>query len=528
MKKYYFIFIISLSLAQYPLHFSVVKEKQLNRFDEIANEGLKSNSIVDIRIIDEEYLLFSTANGLSYAEINSIQNIINFGHFNSDSMIMPRGGIPALIVKNNIIALSGLIDTLAVTGEELMGTGISYSLDTGEEWTYLPQPIDDIPSEGKMHTIIWGEQEINAVSITTEINNITYDIAIHNDFIYTASWAGGLRRYGPMQSENKFWKIIPLPMDDQGWLECGQIDTDIYEVNPNDPDNQGNHNHKGFSVYIHDQTIWVGTANGINKGTFNGNCISWEHYRNDWNNITGDWVIGFHEQNLDNNNRLWAITWASEGANEKHGLSYTDDRGNIWNTTFPSNNAEKIYNLFSSGDSIWAAAESGLYLSLDGKYWEKYSRAIDSITNEELLVESVLSVSYHNSWLWIGTEDGISIIDSDTQKNTIHRYWEKEEDIFSAYPNPFFINSNNIVNGVGHVRFRYSNPNQFSSTINIFDFSMNKVIELNNANITNIQNEEEIIWNGKNEYGLQVSNGTYFCRLSLSNKYYWTKLAVIN
>ena len=40
--------------------------------------------------------------------------------------------------------------------------------------------------------------------------------------------------------------------------------------------------------------------------------------------------------------------------------------------------------------------------------------------------------------------------------------------------------------------------------------------------------ENEIIWDGKNEYGKKVANGVYFCRLSLGGKYYWTKLAVIN
>jgi hypothetical protein len=41
-------------------------------------------------------------------------------------------------------------------------------------------------------------------------------------------------------------------------------------------------------------------------------------------------------------------------------------------------------------------------------------------------------------------------------------------------------------------------------------------------------NESEVIWNGRNEYGDQVANGVYFCRLSLNGEYYWTKLAVVN
>ena len=81
--------------------------------------------------------------------------------------------------------------------------------------------------------------------------------------------------------------------------------------------------------------------------------------------------------------------------------------------------------------------------------------------------------------------------------------------------------------GDGHVRFTYSNPENYSGTINIFDFSMDKVIQLNNPHLVN-NNESEVIWNGRNEYGDQVANGVYFCRLSLNGKYYWTKLAVVN
>ena len=104
-----------------------------------------------------------------------------------------------MAVKDNIIAISGIIDTTTmVTGKEFMGTGISYSIDEGENWLYIPQPIDNIPETGKYQTISWGDQNISALAVTTEINNISYDLAIDGDYIYAASWAGGLRRYGPL------------------------------------------------------------------------------------------------------------------------------------------------------------------------------------------------------------------------------------------------------------------------------------------------------------------------------------------
>ena len=99
--------------------------------------------------------------------------------------------------------------------------------------------------------------------------------------------------------------------------------------------------------------------------------------------------------------------------------------------------------------------------------------------------------------------------------------------MLSAYPNPFLINDYNQVGDDGHVRLIYSNPKNDKSNIDIFDFAMDRVVQLNNSHMVN-NTESEVIWNGKNEYGVKVANGVYFCRLSLNKKYYWTKLAVVN
>ena len=527
--------IISVLLSQLPINYKLSTNNTLNRYESITKHGLNSNSIVDIRPIDESYLLLSTANGLNYAYIYDLHSdSVNFASFIRDSVSLPMGGIPALAVMDSVIVLSGLKDTTAVTGEELMGTGISYSIDGGENWAYLPQPKDAIPSSGVYHTILWGLQEISILAVTTEINNISYDLAIDENYIYAASWAGGLRRYGPFYKEQQSWEIIPLPMDKDTNLICDQIDLDTYELNPNDPVNGGNHNHKGFSVYLMNDTIWAGTANGINKGIIGTDCINWvQHYTSSKDYISGNWIIGFTHQEFETFTRLWAITWATENP-ETHALSYTDNSGEQWHITSPSGSSEKIYNIHTNGNRIWAASESGLYISHDGNHWEKYSRPFDDNTGEELITTPVLSIYYGaNDWLWLGTADGIAISDNHGLNWTIHRFWmptniKDKEKIFFAYPNPFLINDYNQVKNEGHMRFVYSNPNQYSSKIDVFDFAMDKVIHLHNSNQVNLDGENEIIWNGHNEYGEKVNNGVYFCRLNLNGKYYWTKLAVIN
>ena len=257
------------------------------------------------------------------------------------------------------------------------------------------------------------------------------------------------------------------------------------------------------------------------------------HYTSWLNNISGNWVIGFTHQDFADFTRLWAITWSADTQGEFSALSYTEDGGESWDTVQPSGYTEKIYNLYGDPNRIWAASESGLYVSEDGKHWEKYLRPVDKNSGEELIAEAVMSTyfSENNNWLLVGTGDGIAISDDDGINWTVHRFWESnvyknEKKMFSAYPNPFFINDYNQVSSDGHVRFVYSNPENIAGSIDIFDFAMDRVIQLSGAHLIN--DESELIWNGRNDYNDKVANGVYFCRLSLNGNYYWTKLAVVN
>ena len=558
--KYSILVFISCLFTQTPVEYQLGGNKKLGRYEHNSIKGqLANNAVIDIKTSGDSLYFFGTGNGLSYADILS-DGTIDFGYFSISNM--PRGGNPALAVSGNIIAVSGVIDTAVAMGIEPKGTGISYSTDRGENWDYLPQPVDsdtvyfenynlnecinndydwDSQSEtcfsNKNWTIPWGGQEIKSLLVSSEVDNVSYDLAVYNGFIYAASWAGGIRRYpvGLLEGDEvRKWEVIPLPGDNDLDLYCGQIDSSYY-LNPRDPGDGGSHNHKGFSVYVDENTVWAGTAAGINKGVINGDCIDWVgHYTSLMNNISGDWVIGFTQQKFADFNRLWAITWAAGNEDEYSALSYTDDGGESWETTQPAGFTEKIYNLYGNSTRIWASSESGLYVSENGEHWEKYLRPIDASTGEELLTESVMSSYYSENlgWLWVGTGDGIGISDDEGINWLVHRFWEStvtedEKNMFSAYPNPFLINDYSQVGGDGHVRFRYSNPGNDNSSIDIFDFAMDRVTQLGTSHLVD-NNESEVIWNGRNEYGDQVANGVYFCRLSLNGKYYWTKLAVVN
>ena len=521
------IFLFGFLHAQIPMEYELFTNSNLNRNIMNLDTIFASNSIMDIRSLNDEILFLGTGAGLSFANISSTL-AFEYGHFTSSNL--PKGGNPALVVDNGLITFSGVLDTLVSTGYESKGTGLAYSLNDGEDWIYLSQSVDPVPNldANGFQTISWGNQQISALSVTTNINNVSYDIAVGNQYIYTANWAGGLRRYNHFPTPGiKNWEIIPLPRDDDLDLYCGNIDIAEYEINPKDPGDGGNHNHKGFGVYLIEDTLWVGTAAGINKGVILGdNCINWiRHYQSGWDNISGNWVIGFTHQELNGFNRIWAITWATQYP-ETNALSYSNNGGSSWNIVNPlGNEPGKVYNLNVYGNRIWASTEKGLYYSEDGEHWEKHGQLIDLSTGEEILSESVFSTYFSQSLqtLYVGTGDGLAIINE--SMSNITRFWESPNP-FSAYPNPFLINDHNQFDNDGHMRFIFLNPNNSHGVIDIYDFAMDRVIQLDDSHL--IGDESEIIWNGRNEYGNKISNGVYFCRLSLNGQRFWTKLAVIN
>ena len=141
----------------------------------------------------------------------------------------------------------------------------------------MPQPIDNqLDIE-----VPFGEGYFWQLPVTVPQANVTYDASISGKYLYVASWAGGLRRYDLSINLRKP-QNVPMPMDWQSQLSTCQdsayIDTvskitgesipvlKDYYLNPRDPGDGGNHNHKAFSVLAYDDRIWVGTANGINKG----------------------------------------------------------------------------------------------------------------------------------------------------------------------------------------------------------------------------------------------------------------------
>ena len=138
-----------------------------------------------------------------------------------------------------------------------------------------------------------------------------------------------------------------------------------FYLNPRDPADGGIITIRHFQL-LHDRTVWVGTANGINKGKIvreqiSGeafDCIQWEHFSFPNNNLSGNFVVALHRQiNSSGSETIWAATLPADREGERRGLSYSRDGGLSWNKTLLD---ERIYNITSNQDIVLASSESEL------------------------------------------------------------------------------------------------------------------------------------------------------------------------
>ena len=523
--------------------------------DTFLSQGLISNIVAEVKLMGDSLTWFGTGQGLALFDGNKTYH----HHSTSDTLtdgqitkLVPVGGIPAVTIMGDIMAVAYSGDN----GTIQVGYGLTLTYNTqavsdtsGIDWKYLQQPMDNEADTLRP----FGEGFFRCLPVTVPEANVTYDAFLYGDYLWTASWAGGLRRYN-LNDGN--WEIVPLPLDDQEFLslctgfdetdDLGRAILPEYYLNPRDPADGGNHNHKAFSVLVNEDTVWVGTANGINRGiminewreTSPGNfqlfdCIEWKHYSYPNDNLSGNFVVGLAKQVWNGQTTVWAATMNADTEGEIRGLSYTRDGGLTWESTLLG---ERVYNVVAKDSIVLASTQSGLWKSFDGQNWAVYKPAVDTtfMSQEQILTDIVYTSSFDNRdsipRLWIGTSNGAAL--SSNIQGSSWTIFQTEYDSmdFYAYPNPFSPLNHNQLGGEGYVRFHTGTIINTQIELDIYNFAMEKVYHYNfDLNTYN----GSLKWNGRNNNGVLVDNGVYFIRMKYSpsvNKspqYFWDKLIVV-
>ncbi len=401
------------------------------------------------------------------------------------------------------------------------GSGLKYSTDNGNTWTSIPQPTD--PEDDTLLTYGVNDgihsPKIRALAVTVAVQNLVYDIAFTPGTVWIASYAGGLRKSTDM---GKTWQRVLLPSDELNSIS--PEDTLNYYLSPVggklSPDSLGgnNLNHRVFSVVaVNDSTLYVGTADGINKSTDSG--VSWTKFnnQNQTNPISGNFVVALGYDQF--NNSVWAATWKAEGSTESYGVSYTTDGGQNWKTTL---DGEKVHNFGFWNDYVIAPSDDGAFMTNNGgSSWLLPGSVTDSRTGLSIKTNIYYAAAIFENYVWLGTADGMARLSHSGGVQMWNGDWNiylSSQKLSSAssgtyaYPNPFNPRTDIL-------KIKYSTNGQSEPvTIRIFDFGMHYVRTV----IQNAQRGDPVhsaddgvidYWDGKDESGSIVPNGVYFYRV---------------
>jgi photosystem II stability/assembly factor-like uncharacterized protein len=456
--------------------------------------GLRSNSVTDI-VIHNDQIWLGTGKGLARSNDGG-QTWVTYTTADG----LPRGGVSAIAIRDDIIWVATAFDSLTKdAGELTTGGGLAYSLDDGTTWTRIPQPGP------------------------TPVQNVTFDIALRNDEVWITSFGGGLQR-----SFNRGQNLEVVPPDSFFF------------------DPLCNLNHRVFSIINANDALWVGSAGGINKSIDGG--AKWTNipHQKQAMPISGNFVVAIASQNYLDREIIWAATievhdstqqgcqflQSPGSADQFRGVSISEDGGYSWRTTLPGEFAHN----FAFDDSVaYVVTDHGLFKSLDfGRSWVKFPPIIDSVGDQRSLTEEYFAVGVTSDHvLWVGGPDGVASTDDNGITWKIHRGTvtptQDGQPRTFAYPNPFSPSRHNHIGGDGYVRFRYMTTSPTVLTIKVYNFAMEFVTDVIRGKSIPTPGSYDEIWNGRNARGEIVANGVYFYRLDLTGQgSFWGKIIILD
>ena len=494
-----------------------------------VHSGLIGSSISDIAGSGDT-LFLGSGHGLG-ATFDNGESFIGFSRRYSS---LGQGGVSALEVYGDTIWVAMGFDTTTAFGNLKAGGGISRSVDAGASWTWLGQPMDSLQmvvTDGDTSYKKYSEMDLMGTSIltvdvVTEVQNITYDLSFDGTRLWATSFGGGLRVSYDLGDT---WNRVMLPWDDLDRLDSTVIQNLATEIQ-DDPEYYAldplvHFNHIAFAVKSWGDTVWVGTSAGINHSVDGG--TSWDHYTFYNSNISGNWVIALNRQQLeDGSERIWAST-ITTGAGDATGISFYDPQVGTWRAPFLGS---RIWNIGSDANNIYAATDQGLWKSKDGLHFIALPNFHHADYSEVIYSDAVYAVLVNEDGaVWVGTGDGLAVSYNEGLSWNISKARpDDDSEKYFAYPNPFTPRYDKVLNGQGNLIIRLEADAGDNLSITVYDFNMHRVKEVLTDVETPFSGAQERTWNGRNEAGYLVANGTYFILIEIESKLHWTKVMVIN
>ncbi len=477
-----------------------------NYFAKILSSNPKSNSILDIITIGDTVWL-GTSRGVSVSfdrgeNWDNFYGTTSFGTDNVSAIGYYKGTLWAATAKT----------VEGVAGEDVAaGTGLKYTTDNGLTWNVIPQPVDNNNDTVE----VYGINNIPALPVTVPEQNLSFDIAFTPGTIWITSFAGGLRKSTDM---GQSWQRVVLPPDD---LDSINPDSTLdFCLSPAAGSfcGEGNLNHRAFSVIsTDDSTLYVGTADGINKtSNANDEFPSWVkfNHQNQQVSISGNFItaLGYNHST----GTIWASTWRAEGQTEFYGISSSTNSGSSWYTFLKD---ERTHNFGFKNSDVIVLTDNGAFRSSNqGSSWILPNNIVDEESGVALITPVFYSAASEGNTVWLGSDDGLArLIETSFWNGTWKIYFASEplrtDRETYAYPNPFSPRQEQL-------KIKYSTGGKASSvTIRIFDFGMNYIRTIiQNAPRTKTIEGVPDFWNGRDDNGNLVPNGVYLYRVDVDSE----------
>ncbi len=457
------------------------------------------------------------------------------------------GGESAIAQTGDTIWVASAIDSVLADGSSAQtGTGIARTTDGGHSWTFLGQPMDTLhwiyewneahtaivdSSAQKYSTIQVLGESLPAVDVVTPVKNVTFDLAWDGKRLWAASFAGGLRKSEDLGTT---WERVLLPWDNQSYLNRSLLVSLQPAITA---DTLGDHyyaldpvvhlNHRVFSVIAWDDTIWVGTAGGINV-SYDGGLSWWRRYTSRDTGISGNWVVALYRQTrADGTHVIWAST-VQTVSSEKTGLGYHLEGSKDWFTPLTG---QRFHNFGSRGSDIYAASDNGLFKSRDLLHFAVFPPIVSADGTAQIFSDAAYAVMVNTDGsLWVGTGDGLAISYNDGLSWNIFKAQVSAPATgdFIAFPNPFYPDLSKTRGNEGHLILQFNIKTGQPVSIKVYDWAMSLVSTVFDNQPAAYTGSKELYWTGRNTTGQRVANGTYFIQLKRGNDIKWTKVMVIN
>ncbi|MBI5477132.1 MAG: hypothetical protein HY964_10405 [Ignavibacteriales bacterium] len=495
------------------------------------SSSLPPSNSVSHTLINNSSIFIGTGNGLA----QSTDGARSWQSFVNDPSFHHPGIFAIAALDDTVWASIGYEKDVDGNGVQT-GDGYAISYNSGLSWHFVSQTLDS-QSDSLISYCSPGYPCINdslkILPVIVPEQNVTFDISLSKGAVWIASWASGLRK---STDNGEHWQRIILPLDYMNSIT--PADT-LYTFADNDSakikrifikyDPRKYNNLLAFSVYASNaDTIWCGTADGVNRSTDGG--ISWVkmNHQNQSAPILGNWVIAIKEQRFSNISRIWTTNWRAQDNREEFGVSFTDDLGKTWKNRL---HGIRAYS-FAFRDSIaYIATENGIYRTEDGgETFTKFSDFIDPNSHHSIFSAVAYSVDVMGDSVYIGTNEGL-VKTIDNADHPFGKDWiifrtyaplETKQETY-AYPNPY-APSASLQSPDAYVRIHYGKKSSSSNTgelrnitIEIFDFSMNRVRTLINNAPRELNKEYDELWDGRDDSGNVVSNGAYFYTVKTNN-----------